>query len=414
MLIPFADSLNHEEVSISYLEFDPKLGTLQDEVDCSDFFRSPEEPQPTTPEVPEASGTHRNRLEKYLASGGRVESVQSFTDLDVLLQGLESSSDGDSAASFPDSDSDSGSESDDIPQSTSIQASHNPSEPPPFPEESKSPVTNAQDPDTPPIQPPSTPDTVEPLNPANFFALATRNTSFINGKEVFNCYGRLNNSDLLTFYGFLLPECYRDSVTFYVFNPVLDGKWGFVPVSTLQEMTKSGKFPYKKALIAVKLKKRQPNEGLITYCRRPHVFRYKLDHPEAESLFSCSPTLAVIEEKAVSDALALLELLKNDRFAGNFDLSGENQRENVAKTYRNQQLSVVTGQISVLSTLLSVLRGEIANFSLELLTFSSAPSSDLLSRLYPLKKYLRSMKANKQMWLPTTLPARPTPGYVFS
>ena len=380
MLIPFADSLNHSEVSIAYAEFDPAKGQFQEELDCADFFTSPEGPISQVEQRPEPG----NRLSRYIASPGSLDHVRSYDDIEVLLQGIDSSSDGDSAASFPASSA-----------SSSLSVSDEEAEE----EEAK------------------TPD--PPLDPDKFFVLGTRNATVLAGAQVFNCYGRLNNTDLLTYYGFLLPRCYRDSCIVQLWNPVVSGRRGVPDEMDIRTVVSEKHFK-RTNFTLIKLKYGKLNEQLMTYCRRPLVSAYKADHIEAESLFSCSPTLKEIEKEAALEAVSLLEQVASYRYPSPAqdiaDLRSlpPGSKSSIAAQYRIQQRRIIDGQISVLRTLLQALSGTLGGFNAEELRFEEGSEGEVIQQAYGLRTFLRSMRANKQLWLPTTLPAKMGQGYRFS
>lgn len=378
MLIPFADSLNHSEVSIAYAEFDPAKGPLQEELDCSDYFASPEGPVELVPTQRNEPGS---RLSRYLASQGTLANVRSYDDIEVLLQGIDSSSDGDSAASFPASSASS--------ETSSEEEAEEESSPDP------------------------------PLDPSHFFVLGTRHSTVLPNAQAFNCYGRLNNTDLLTYYGFLLPRCFRDSCIVQLWNPVVSGRRG-VPDETDIRTVVGEKHFQRSIFTLIKLKFGKVNEQLLTYCRRPLVAAYKADHPEADSLFSCSPTLKEIEKEAALEAISLMEESANHRYpCAAQDLAQlrslpPGSKSSIAALYCVQQRRLIDSQVSVLHTLLQALSGTLDGFNAEELRFAEGSDGEVVQQAYGLRTFLRSMRANKQLWLPTTLPARLGQGYRFS
>lgn len=379
MLIPFADSLNHSEVSIAYAEFDPEKGPFQEDLDCADFYTSPEERIRPVEQRPEPG----SRLSRYIASPGSLANVRSYDDIEVLLQGIDSSSDGDSAASFPASSASSQSVSDEETEEE-----------------------EAQSPDP-------------PLDPSKFFVLGTRNSTVTAGSQVFNCYGRLNNTDLLTYYGFLLPRCYRDSCIVQLWNPVVSGRRGVPDEMDIRTVISEKHFKRTNFTI-IKLKYGKLNEQLMTYCRRPLVSAYKSNHIEAESLFSCSPTLKDIEKEAALEAISLMEQVANcryplpDRDIADLRSLYPDSKLSIAAQYRVQQRRIIDSQMSVLRTLLQALSGTLGGFNAEELRFEEGSEGEVIQQAYGLRTFLRSMRANKQLWLPTTLPAKMGQGYRFS
>lgn len=168
MLIPLADSLNHENVCVDYqtvtqdfLKNKSRRASIMN--DYTDFLN-------TNSCVSRIMGkrSHKNRLEKYLAyfEDDRFSEISAVWELDNILCKYESSTD----------------EEDQVHRWTSEESS----------ESSGEDFDLYFDPE------------------GKFFTMKTKEKgSFKEGEQVFACYGRLNNFDLLLDYGFaLLPNRY--------------------------------------------------------------------------------------------------------------------------------------------------------------------------------------------------------------
>lgn len=173
MLIPFADNLNHEDVCIDYItlthEFlSQRMGLpslLNDYKDFSGLSSSLSKLMKTR--------SHHNRLNKYISLFGteKIFKLEAIWDVDQILHNLESSSD----------------EEDTIHEWTSDESSESVGH-----------------------------DFDLHFDPSDkYFVMRTKeNCSFRAGEQVYNCYGRLNNFDLLLDYGFCLYPNRYDSVHF--------------------------------------------------------------------------------------------------------------------------------------------------------------------------------------------------------
>ena len=168
MIVPFADNLNHENVCVDYMTVTKDF--LKDKSrgyslmnDYTDFLR-------TNSCISNIMGrrTHKNRLEKYLAlfENDRFSEINAVWELDNILCKYESSTD----------------EEDQVHKWTSEESSESVGE-----------------------------DFDLHFDPeGKYFTMKTKEKgSFKAGEQVFACYGRLNNFDLLLDYGFsLYPNRY--------------------------------------------------------------------------------------------------------------------------------------------------------------------------------------------------------------
>jgi glycosyltransferase involved in cell wall biosynthesis len=178
MVIPLADNLNHEDVYVDYLtlsrEFlNRKALGIDESKDYKDFLGY----------ISRFDGrkkfrSHLNRFEKLIdrIPDANFNVLRHIWEVDDLLSGLQSSSD---EEEFVEEDeSESNAEEDEDEEDEDEESSQE--EPPSLVIEGK------------------------------YFVMRTGSEgSFLKGSQVFNCYGRLNNTDLLNEYGFcLLPNRY--------------------------------------------------------------------------------------------------------------------------------------------------------------------------------------------------------------
>lgn len=179
MVIPLADNLNHEDVYVDYLtlssEFLNRKAADESEMskDYRDFKGFAYRFNGKT-----KFRTHRNRLEKLVermpdADFGFLKHVW---QVDELLSGFESSSD----------------EEEFVDESESEESEEEGEE-----EEEEEEESSVEEPVNTNIE-------------GKYFVMRTgAEGSYLKGTQVFNCYGRLNNTDLLNEYGFcLLPNRY--------------------------------------------------------------------------------------------------------------------------------------------------------------------------------------------------------------
>lgn len=178
MIIPFADNLNHDDVYVDYLTLSKsflqkKLVETQLHKDYKDFIGTMHESS-----APMRCRSHLNRLEKYVQDC----SAYSFDHLDNIWEIQQDIEDYESSSDEEELIYDLNETSEDDSQ-----------------ESEESEEDNKAD---------------EDFNVQNkYFVMRTgADGGFLSGNQVFNCYGRLNNTDMLIEYGFcLLPNRY-DSV----------------------------------------------------------------------------------------------------------------------------------------------------------------------------------------------------------
>lgn len=176
MLVPFADNLNHENVCIDYITLEKNFLSLRcEQVPLINDYKDFSGVSHLNPAFLMKTRSHKNRLEKYLAWSDfeKVLNLKAIWEIDPILCGLESSTD----------------EEDQIHDWTSEESSESVGED----------FDLHFDPD------------------GKFFVMRTgENGSFKMGEQVYNCYGRLNNFDLLLDYGFCVYPNRYDSVHFRV------------------------------------------------------------------------------------------------------------------------------------------------------------------------------------------------------
>jgi len=181
MIIPLADNLNHDDVYVDYLTLSQEFlirksyDQQKDGKDYKDFLGSMHRSEGRL-----KFRTHLNRLEKIIQLDPSLEfsSVKHIWELNDLLSGFESSSDEEELTENYNESSE-GEEDDDEEEEE---------------EEEESSVE----------EPPQS-----NIEGKYFVMRSGAEGSFLKGKQVFNCYGRLNNTDLLNEYGFcLLPNRY--------------------------------------------------------------------------------------------------------------------------------------------------------------------------------------------------------------
>lgn len=174
-IIPLADALNHSDVYVDYMHLSHNFLTEKSQQvlpnkDYQDFTG-----ESCVWAAPIHLRSHLNKLEKYISLYGDLDFqlAENIWELEGVLSGLESSSDEEENMNGIPIEEDS---------------------------EEESPVEELEG-----------EDTFEGTE--KFFVMRTGDRGgFLAGSEVFNCYGRLNNFDLMLEYGFsLLPNRY-DSV----------------------------------------------------------------------------------------------------------------------------------------------------------------------------------------------------------
>lgn len=187
LVIPLADNLNHEDVYVDYLTLSTGFlekkvqDQLTDNKDYKDFQGFPHESP-----APMRSRTHMNRLEKCLKVQNYAEPqfLKNIWEIEEFLGDYESSSDEEELVDDNDEDANEEENNDEDDDENDDEDEDS--------EECEEIEIDMAD---------------------KYFVMRTGNEGgFLKGEQVFNCYGRLNNTDLLGEYGFaLLPNRY-DSV----------------------------------------------------------------------------------------------------------------------------------------------------------------------------------------------------------
>jgi hypothetical protein len=212
MLIPLADHLNHEDVCVDYITLSLEFlqtksitgALLNDYKDFTGVSQNSNSLMKTR--------THKNRLEKYLTwfDDEKICDMSAIWEIDQILTDLESSSD----------------EEDPICKWTS--------------EESSESVGDEFDLHFDPTD--------------KYFVMRTKDKgSFKAGQQIFNCYGRLSNFDMLLDYGFCIQPNRYDSVHLRLYK----GK-----LIHISHITNKKKFK------TFNLKNEQLNIQLLNYIRK--------------------------------------------------------------------------------------------------------------------------------------------------
>lgn len=250
MVIPFADNLNHEDVYVDYLTL--STGFLEKkkkepvlEKDYKDYSGFSHE----SPAIMHGR-THFNRLEKRIREGLlELRHVNNVWDLEVQLKDYESSSD----------------------EEELITDLNEPSEE----ENENSEEESEEDEDE--------EEKVEETMENKYFIMRTGSEGgFLQGNQVFNCYGRLNNTDMLLEYGFcLLPNRYDSVYVRVIHNQMLktvnnSGKIE-IPKLDLQETTR-----LKDYLKVYYLKYFKINEKFLEYSRKVILTQHERFTPAGE------------------------------------------------------------------------------------------------------------------------------------
>jgi hypothetical protein len=170
MLVPLADCVNHDDVAVDYRTLSQHFLESRSNSTLITDYSSFSSSSPAQPGLMKTR-THKNRLEKYLAwfNTEKISEIGAIWEIDQILTDLESSTD----------------EEEPIHVWTSEESS----------EESGEDFDLHFDPN------------------GQFFVMRTKEKgSFKENEQVFNCYGRLNNFDLLLEYGFAIWPNRYDSL----------------------------------------------------------------------------------------------------------------------------------------------------------------------------------------------------------
>jgi hypothetical protein len=341
MLVPLADCLNHEDVTVDYITLteDFLLARCQGRSlinDYQDFMGK----SSSSCNIMKTR-THKNRLEKYLAwfDSEKIQDLEAVWEIDQLLHEFESSTD----------------EEDPIHISTSEETS----------EEEGDDFDLRFDPRD------------------KYFVVRTKeNGSFRAGQQVFNCYGRLNNFDMLLDYGFCLYPNRYDSCYLRLFKCKL-----ILPTARKKRGTKT-----------FNLKLNQVNLRLMKYIRK------RISTKDSyENIFSACQAELLILKKFKSLLQEFQENFPTTLNQDQLDLSNQstssnspNPRTLFALRYRLSQKEILKSQSDLTKTLKSMLHQILEGKSVREVHWSDRSVSSC-KRVYPLRTYLFNLESG-ELW----------------
>ena len=218
-------------------------------------------------------------------------------------------------------------------------------------------------------------DAVVPSSERAYWVVSTGvKGSFQSGEQVAVANGGRNNTDLLLYTGQVPERNYRDSVLVSVQNASFGVKWNRL------------------------------NEEVVGWFRRELVqelVRQGVFKTEVGEVLGGKPVLAGVETAVLGKVAEYYKLLCRERFRTSEEedraiLSiNPVSRLKTAIFYRISQRRILTRQILLIDTLLSVLtlikQGTWNNSLAE-------KSTTEVENLYPLRKYLRDFENNRQIW----------------
>lgn len=336
MLIPLADCLNHEDVAVDYITLTQEflearssgLSLINDYQDFLGISSSSCNIMKTR--------THKNRLEKYISwyDTEKIQDMNAIWEIDQILHELESSTD----------------EEDPIHVSTSDESSEEEGD-----------------------------DFDMRFDPSNkYFVMRTKEkASFKAGTQVFNCYGRLNNFDMLIDYGFCLypnkyDSCYIRLFKCKLVSPALNKK--------------------KKGTRTFNLKLNQLNLDLLSYLRKRMNTKETYMDPVSSSKS---------ELKILFQFQSLLE-----EFLNNFPTTLEQDLEllktcleyrlEYAIKYRVSLKEIIKSQVELSQVLEQVLVQVVEGESVKSAHWTDR-SIEACKKMYPLRTYLGYLN-NGELW----------------
>jgi hypothetical protein len=359
-MVPLADNLNHANVNVVYeVRSESYLAeACTRSVDYSDFSGT-STPQPS--DMPRK--TCRNRLQKFLDSHKPLPDLLSIRDIEDYLGDYSSSSD--DACSDASSEEEEEEEEDEEGEDQSEASSEEQTE-----------------------------EAIEEET-GMFFVMRTRlHCSFLAGSQVFNCYGRLPNADLLLNYGFVMQDNEYDSFDLRVSPSQLWRDVGraplilqFVQEQAIAKKLASNKSGAEYAKIPLKLNKLSLK--LLSFFRK--------DQP---TLNAREPTCIRIEQILMRNLINFLEAilfqrrttLRRDTELLSAGLTG---RLKSAVAYRMRQTQILSSQTTLLKRVLQVLKN-IANGVSAKSACLPVVSIQTLSDFYPLRQYLQKLENNRR------------------
>lgn len=329
MLIPLADCLNHEDVCVDYITLTEEFlltrcagkTLLNDYHDFGGIGRPPVNLMKTR--------THKNRLEKYLSwfDNEKIKDMNAIWEIDQILYDLESSTD----------------EEDPIHVWTSDESS----------EEGEEFDLH--------------------FDPSNkYFVMRTKdNGSFKAGQEVFNCYGRLHNFDMLLDYGFTLYPNRYDSALMRLFKGKL------VQASFKKK---------KKGTKTFNLKFNQLNTELLLYLRKR--FAYKSHYFNLSNTLIQEKKVLVKFQSLIEEQISLFPTLLD------YDIELLSQplshRYFFAVRYRVSIKQILKSQLLIIQNLNEIFEKVNGGLSVKEAHWTDR-SIEASRKMYPLRNYLNSL-----------------------
>ena len=335
MLTPLADCLNHEDVCVDYITLPEEFllarcagKTLLN--DYNDFMGTGRNPVNLM-----KTRTHKNRLEKYLSwfDNDKIRDMNAIWEIDQILYDLESSTD----------------EEDPIHVWTSEESS----------EEEGEEFDVHFDPQD------------------KYFVMRTKeNASFKAGQQVFNCYGRLNNFDMLLDYGFALHPNRYDSAYMRLYKG-----------SLTQAYTRK-----KKGSKTFNLKLNQLNTDLLQYLRKRCA--YKSHYFNLQNTLEQEKKVLAKFQGLVNEQLLLFPtLLEYDHELLTHPLS---HRLHFAVKYRVSIKEILTSQLLIIDCLTEIFDKILNGLSIKEAHWTDR-SIEASRKMYPLRNYLNSLD-NGDLW----------------
>jgi hypothetical protein len=340
MLIPMADNMNHGEVYTSY-ESEEK-SALQElaqnassEIDYSDFIGSINEVT-----VIRDPRHNTNRLEKFLQVNS-LPNMENIWETDQILESYRSSSSEDDERNIAECTSDEESLLDQIDEEAE--------------------------------------DSV--LEPDKFFMMSTGvRTSFKQGEQVLNAYGRLNNRNLLMDYGFAMENNRYDTVYFLLWLPST-GREGLVKYNDIQAKTQE----YVEGTELYGLKAKRLNLDVFVYYRE--ILNASLKN------FPTDINIELVIIDKFEDILYELQSDFSTSLEHDLDLINRNPpfRLKQALFYRIKQKEIIKNQVKMLESLkkelISIQNG------LDLSTHLIGRRLEEIKDLYPIRLYLKALES---------------------
>ena len=337
IIVPMADNLNHDDVYIDYLSLSKEfLQAKSQEIDLLKDYRD-FDTNPHTSNGPMNARTHFNRLEKYSKwfNDSGFEGCRSVWELSELFENLESSSDEEELMNCSGT-TEEDSEEEDSEEEAQYNYEFNPSE-------------------------------------KYFVIRAGEDGSFKQGKQVFNCYGRLNNFDLLIDYGFaLLPNRY-DSVFLRLY---IKDKNKLDHLKKLSEIVETYYIKYNKL-----------NLDYLMHIRK--LIYKNSEYPNLE-------TAVTVEQAVVKHAKNILEDFMNN-YPTTLSYDEEllktqlGPRHKTALKYRISQKRIVAKQLELLQRLTGILNKVSQGQTVEEAHWPQATIQTAMET-YPLREYLFNLK----------------------